>query len=162
MWSAFVLHSTGTGKLASWGGVEFTERVDWFYELGLDGNSLTTDPVLVDRAGTDGILGFSSNPIEAPMILDDEDAGVTLGGTWTETTGNGGLNDDYWEANTGTGDNVATWTFSGLVPGGTYQVAATWKDILSGTASNSRYEEHRGEQEYEYVHFHDACARSRS
>ncbi len=141
-----LFHTTNptAGRLANWSGSDFfidpgqvPNRVDWFYELGLDGNSRTGDPQLVDRDGPDGLLGFSTAAIGGPLILDDGDPGVTLSGTWTQTTGNGGLNDDYWEASSGTGDNVARWNFSGLAAG-TYQVAATWR-ANSGNAFSVPY-----------------------
>ena len=126
--------------MGNWSGTEIASRVDWFYELGFDGNSKTIDPLLVDRDGADNILGFSTDTIGSAVILDDEDAGVTLAGTWTETVGSGGLNDDYWGANGGIGDNVATWTFTGLTPGATYEVATTWLPDFSTNASDATYQ----------------------
>src|SRR5262249_52542497 len=37
------LYTTGTGKLGQWEGRDFTNRADWFYEVGLDQHSLTGD-----------------------------------------------------------------------------------------------------------------------
>ena len=53
------LVTTGSGKLGQWEGRDFTSRVDWFYELGFDGHSQTADPLFVNPAGADGILGYS-------------------------------------------------------------------------------------------------------
>ena len=54
-----LLYTTGSGKLGLWEGQDFTTQVDWFYELGFDGHSQTTDPLFVGRDGVDGILGFN-------------------------------------------------------------------------------------------------------
>ena len=45
--------------MGRWQGQEFSNRVDWFYELGFDGHSLVADPQFVQLAGADGILGYS-------------------------------------------------------------------------------------------------------
>ena len=63
-----LLHTTLTGKLGSWNGVDFTDRADWFYEVGTDRNSLAGDPQFVLMAGPDGSLGY------------DGDAGIDYGG----------------------------------------------------------------------------------
>ncbi|MBI9018525.1 MAG: right-handed parallel beta-helix repeat-containing protein [Phycisphaerae bacterium] len=49
---------TGTGKLGYWEGVDFDARIDWFYELGLDANSLEGDPQFIDIDGADNIRGY--------------------------------------------------------------------------------------------------------
>src|SRR5207244_8445901 len=54
------LYTTGTGKLGQWGGRDFTRRADWFYELGLDAHSHSADPLFVNLAGVDGILGYDA------------------------------------------------------------------------------------------------------
>ena len=53
-----LLYTTGSGKLGLWEGQDFTTQVDWFYELGFDGHSQTTDPLFVDFDGADNVLGF--------------------------------------------------------------------------------------------------------
>jgi hypothetical protein len=55
-----VLHVTGTGKLARWQGRDFTSLADWFYEVGQDQHSLTSDPLFVDPDGADDVLGYAS------------------------------------------------------------------------------------------------------
>jgi parallel beta-helix repeat protein len=49
---------TGTGSLGQWQGTTFTTHSDWFYQLGLDRNSLVADPQFIDLDGGDNILGF--------------------------------------------------------------------------------------------------------
>ncbi|MCK4661139.1 MAG: right-handed parallel beta-helix repeat-containing protein, partial [Phycisphaerae bacterium] len=127
-----LLYTSGTGRLANWGGVEFTDRVDWFYELGLDAHSLVADPQFVDFDGSDDILGFVMAPIGSAQIIDDGETGFSLSGTWSDVSGDGGYDDDYQESTAP--DGVASWTFSGLTPGSTYQLAATWR----GQSGNTR------------------------
>src|SRR5439155_7492024 len=54
------LYVTGTGKLGRWEGRDFTSRADWFYELSLDQHSISADPLFVNPAGSDGILGYDA------------------------------------------------------------------------------------------------------
>ena len=63
-------------------------------------------------------------------IVDNGDPAFSTVGQWTRWTGQGYENDIH-ESLAGTGTDVATWTFSGLLPG-MYRVAATW------TAYNNR------------------------
>ncbi len=120
------LYTSGGGSLGLWEGRTFTTLVDWFYELGLDSHSITTDPQFVDAAGADGVTGFSSAPVGAPVVIDDSSAsGFSLTGSWTHQT-NGGYQKEYLTAPAGAGNDTATWTFSGLTPGATYEIAATW------------------------------------
>ena len=128
--------------LGFWAGRDFDSRVDWFYELGFDQHSRVADPLFVDRGGADDLLGFSTTPVGAAQIIDDEDAGFSLTGPdWTEVAGSGGFNDDWYEAPGFDGDNVAAWTFDSLATGW-YEVAATWRSGL-GTdfsyATNARF-----------------------
>ncbi len=55
-----LLHVTGSGSFARWQDRDFTNRHDWFYELGFDHNSLEADPLFVDPAGLDGVLGYDA------------------------------------------------------------------------------------------------------
>jgi len=118
-----LLRTTGAGKLGNWAGFEYSNLSDWIYELGHDPHSRTDDPQFVDFDGPDDLLGFDTTPIGAATILDDEDPGVTLTGSWSETEVAGSHAGDHWT----TGDlaDAAVWEFTGLAPG-TYQVAATW------------------------------------
>lgn len=52
------LYATGTGNLVHWGATTFTNRADWFYELGQDPHSLSSDPLFVNPAGPDGKVGY--------------------------------------------------------------------------------------------------------
>ncbi|MFC1782887.1 right-handed parallel beta-helix repeat-containing protein, partial [Planctomycetota bacterium] len=44
----FKLGAGAGAYLGTWEGVNFDNRVDWFYELGLDANSLVGDPLFID------------------------------------------------------------------------------------------------------------------
>ncbi len=61
-------------------------------------------------------------------IVDNEDAGFRIvSGAW----GFNGSHPDFFQSDhryhaPGSGSSVVEWEFSGLVPGGTYQVSATW------------------------------------
>ena len=59
------LYTTAPGNLGLWEGRGFNSLPDWFYELGLDGHSLTVNPQFVAPAGADGILGFSNQTVGA-------------------------------------------------------------------------------------------------
>ncbi len=54
-----VIHVNGTGGIGLWEGVLFSDRADWYYEVGLDQHSLFEDPQFVDLDGPDNVLGFS-------------------------------------------------------------------------------------------------------
>ena len=123
------LSTTLPGKLALWGSHEFTSWVDWFYELGQDGHSQTSDPQFIDPDGADDVLGFSTLAAGPAQYLDNGQAGFSTTGTWTSQ--NGGYGSSSLKSVAGSGAQ-ATWTFSGLTPGQFYQVAATWP-ATSGT-----------------------------
>ncbi len=135
-----IFRLVGGSQLADWGGVPFANRVDWFYELGFDGNSLEADPQFIDIAGpADGILGYDPSPTGPAMIMDDGDTGYVTVGTWVTTSGSGGFNDDYQQTDAGDGSSTATWTFSGLTAGETYRVSATWQRVFGTNASDSPF-----------------------
>ena len=67
------LYTTGTGKLGQWEGKDFTNRVDWFFEVGFDRHSITSDPLFVNRAGADGILGYDPTTGKDGGLDDDFD-----------------------------------------------------------------------------------------
>ncbi|MCP4713077.1 MAG: hypothetical protein GY869_30985, partial [Planctomycetes bacterium] len=132
-----LLVTGGTGVLGTWSGVEFDNRADWFYQLGLDGHSLTEVPDFVDINGPDGVRGFSWLDLEAPLIIDNGDAGFATVGDWTPN-GTTGYDSDYTASAKGSGADVATWTFMGLDPGATYLISATWP-VVSGSAYDALY-----------------------
>ncbi len=113
-----LLRTTGSGKLGRWQNHDFTSLSDWFYELGFDAHSLSVDPQFIDSDGPDGLLGVSDAGLEPPQIIDNGDAGFSLAGTWSAESTSGYLG-DYHRSDAGSGADVATWTFTGLVPGGT-------------------------------------------
>jgi hypothetical protein len=59
-------------------------------------------------------------------ILDDDDSpsAVVFNPTWSEGAGGGFLR-DFRYVSPGTGTKTATWTFSGLTPGGSIKVSGT-------------------------------------
>ncbi len=72
----------------------------------------------------------------AVQVIDDGDVGFVTVGEWTRWTGQGFAN-DIDESLAGTGTDVASWTFTGLMPG-RYRVAATWKEY-SNRATNAPF-----------------------
>ena len=48
----------GAGRIGSWEGHAFTDLDRWAYAVGLDLHSRAADPLFVNAAGADGILGF--------------------------------------------------------------------------------------------------------
>ena len=114
-----------------------------FNKTTLTTDDTTTFSVQLDAASAGtyaGVVSFSSNDADespfdftiqgevqdpAPVqIVDNGDAAFAEVGDWTQWSGQGYLNDIH-ESAAGTGDDVVTWSFSGLIPG-TYRVAATW------------------------------------
>ncbi len=53
------IHLRETAKLGRWEGIDYTEPDDWFYDLGLDKNSVFGDPQFVDLDGADNVLGYA-------------------------------------------------------------------------------------------------------
>ena len=112
---------------AYWQGQTFLTQQAWFYQIGQDQHSLTVNPQFVNPAGPDGVLGFGTTPIGAAQIIDDSSAsGFATTGTWTKTSSSSAENGEYLTTPTGNGSSAATWSFTGLVPGATYQVSVSW------------------------------------
>ncbi|MCP4247410.1 MAG: right-handed parallel beta-helix repeat-containing protein, partial [bacterium] len=66
----------GAGVIANWEGIDFDNRVDWFYEVGRDQHSRETAAEFVEPHGFDGVLGFSRQSVlGTEQIVDDGDAG---------------------------------------------------------------------------------------
>jgi hypothetical protein len=85
-----------------------------------------------------------TNPPPPPFsqIIDDADAGFTATAGWSNYAGNriiSGFNTNFAFAPSGSGNETATWTFTGLAPGD-YQVAITWHDRGIYRATNAGYE----------------------
>ena len=49
-----------SGKVVMWGGTAIDNRADWYYELGFDRHSYSSDPLFVDIDGTDNVLGYDT------------------------------------------------------------------------------------------------------
>ncbi len=70
-------------------------------------------------------------------IIDNGDAGNSIAGAWTRTTGKG-YQSDIHSTTKGTGSKSVTWTFNGL-PSGEYNVWGTWTAAQSN-ASNAPFQ----------------------
>ncbi len=75
-------------------------------------------------------LLLSSDPLTWPTIIDDDHAGFTTSGSWSQVDG-AGFEDDYLQASNDSA--VATWTFSDLNPGYLYRLSAAWVADASNT-----------------------------
>jgi PKD repeat protein len=72
------------------------------------------------------------------LILDNTNSGFSVVGTWgTSTSSPGYYGSNYRSHGKGTGNNIATWSFTTLKPG-TYRVYAWWSAAAT-RASNSPY-----------------------
>ncbi|MEO1525824.1 MAG: right-handed parallel beta-helix repeat-containing protein [Planctomycetota bacterium] len=126
-----VIYVPGPASLGLWDDHAFDDAAQWYYQLGLDqhsivGDAATNDPLFVDPDGPNNSRGFDSTPIGAPVIIDDGDAGFSTTLAWTSEASAGFGGDSLRARQIGDDFPTATWTFSGLVDGGTYEVAATW------------------------------------
>ena len=134
-----LFHTPVSGQVAFWQGVGFANRVDWFFEVGFDEHSQTGDPQFADSVGSDGIGGFSPATTGPAVIIDDGDAGFSVTGGWAPVPDDGGFEGDYHGNTTDDPTEFATWTFTGLEAGATYEVSATWRAIFDN-AFSARYE----------------------
>jgi parallel beta-helix repeat protein len=118
---------TPGAAVGHWQGQDYPNLADWFYGVGVDQHSLSTDPEFIDPAGPDGILGFSNSPVGQPIVIDDSSTSgfSTTGSGWTTVTGVGYNNEVIDHVGSTTADATANWTFTGLTPG-YYQVAVTY------------------------------------
>ena len=86
------LVTAGGNVLGSWEGRNFTNRIDWFYELNLDQHSITTDPGFIDPAGTANFHVQSTSPTI--------DAGDPTASYVNEPMPNGGRVNQGFDGNT--------------------------------------------------------------
>lgn len=129
---------TAHAGLGQWQNHDFDSLSDWFFALGYDQHSFVGDPGFVQVGSADGQLGYSRTAFGAAIVLDDGDVGFAQTGTWESFTG-AGRNGDTSESSAdqnGVPDGVATWTFTNLTPGATYEIAATWQR----DSNRNRYE----------------------
>ena len=114
---------TAGGTVGSFGGLGYATLAAWSYELGFDQSSTLGDPGLIDPAGPDGVAGYAPVTGATPTVIDSTDAGFTVtGATTTRADGVGGSAVVIAAGSSAT----ASWTFTGLVAGESYQLAATW------------------------------------
>ncbi len=121
--------ATSDGGLGQWQGHDFDSLNDWFFALGYDQHSYVSNPGFVQLGGADAALGYSGLASGAATIVDDGDAGFAVTGDWESQTsigrGDGELERVFTDGHLA--DGVATWTFTGLTPGASYEIAATWE-----------------------------------
>ncbi|MCP3884240.1 MAG: hypothetical protein GY700_01965, partial [Propionibacteriaceae bacterium] len=84
--------------------------------------------------GTDTIDVTDDEVLTSPPIIDNGDPGYSHTGGWATNSGVGHDGDLAYTAS-GSGSELATWSFSGLSPG-SYSVSATWYQH-SNRASNA-------------------------
>ncbi len=141
----------GTAHLGNWQGVSFDSWSTWYYQVGQDHHSLTQDqtpsrgdPMFVNPAGPDGILGYSTQPVGSAQIIDDSSAGFSTTGTGWTTISGAGLNGEFMDhaGTVSVPDATASWTFTNLTPG-TYTVAVTY-------VPGSFYDSATGQYKYYY------------
>ena len=89
---------TPSGKTAFWGGQDYVNRANWYFQVGFDGHGFSANPQFVNAVGADGILGYSGG---ADRGVDDDfhlqltspsiDAGdlAGMGGYYLSETGTG-------------------------------------------------------------------------
>ena len=126
-----VIYTPGPATLGLWDDDPFDDPAEWYYRLGFDQHSLigegpANDPLFVDPDGPNNVRGFSRTPIGAAMVIDDGDAGFATTLTWTPESTDGFGGDYLRGRRSGSDIPLATWTFTELQDGGTYEVAATW------------------------------------
>lgn len=81
-------------------------------------------------------LVFTTALLAATTTMDDEDAGWSTVGSWTEFTGGQGINNDMYYDESGSGSETATWNFGTL--NGTYDVEVHYT-THSNRATNAPY-----------------------
>jgi len=95
---------------------------------GNTGGVIMTQSVLPPGA-TASADAIRIEEVSAPapsVIVDDGDAGFAVAGTWTFTSGIPAFGGDHFYSAPGDGTSVARWTFTGLTPGATFRISATW------------------------------------
>lgn len=126
---------------------DFTDAGASWEDLGESSYTVTGSTLVVELLGTgNGYLIADAVRIEAvpksPVeIVDDGDPGFSTTGTWQYAAGPSFS--EYFESDThfrfgSPGDNVASWTFSGLSPG-QYRISATWVAHLN-RATDAQYQ----------------------
>ncbi len=107
---------------------------DWedLVVVGVTGDTLVVELsnaaneyVIADAIRLEATDEPAAPPLPFTVIVDDGDAGFATTGNWITPNILRGHEDDLRNSAGGTGEDRATWTFTGLTPGN-YRVAATW------------------------------------
>lgn len=98
---------------------------------------------LMDAAGN--VIGWERRVYDdvvtltaGSMIIDDGDSGFSDTGDWKVSPIVEGRARDIRHSAPGNGSRVATWEFTGLTPGASYEIAATWSTHIN-RATNAPY-----------------------
>ena len=101
------IYTAGNGKIALWENREFTDRSDWFYEVGMDEHSNFSDPQFAGLTGADGRLGYSrggglpasyynTEDLSGPAVVARIDESINF--NWNSGTPAVGVNSDSFSA----------------------------------------------------------------
>jgi hypothetical protein len=124
------LYTTGSAKLAQWGGTDILTLSALAYELGMDVHSISADPLFVNPAGAvDGILG---DPSGTDYGADDDfhvlatsptiDAGDPNGSYINEPQPNGGRVNIGSDGNSASANTSPSQLVQVISPGGLQRV----------------------------------------
>ena len=138
-----VTSSFGTTTLAANASTTFVVKLEsssegtFSGELSFTNNDDDESPFNFNLSGSVATVP----PPPAVQIVDNGDSDFSSGSSWSRWTGQG-YQGDIHEDLPGSGTDVASWTFSDLLPG-QYQVAASWS-AYSNRASNAPFEIYDG------------------
>ena len=118
-----VFDLSGGATIGTFAGINYATLAAWYYEIGEDQHSQLGDPDLVNPAGADGVLGYTPAVGATSVVVDNSDPAFAVHGP--TTTISGGVSGSALVIAQGS-STTATWTFTGLVLGESYQLAATW------------------------------------
>ncbi|MCL4204251.1 MAG: DUF11 domain-containing protein [Pirellulaceae bacterium] len=106
-------------------------------------NYVVADAIRIERLSAGAVPFSAPSPVPSPtgdatlQIIDDGDAGYRSGCCWVTFDGIGHQSDVRYHAS-GSGSGRSLWTFRGLTPGASYEIAATWAPHAN-RATNAPY-----------------------
>ncbi len=106
-------------------------------------NYVVADAIRIERLSAGAVPFSAPSPVPTPtgdatlQIIDDGDAGYRSGCCWVTFDGIGHQSDVRYHAS-GNGGGRSLWTFRGLTPGASYEIAATWAPHVN-RATNAPY-----------------------